>query len=98
MPSSVYCFVLDTAPPDLYPYLHTLPLHDALPSFGGAVVRNPMKRRFRALSRTLLPALGVKGADHVLIGRAGGVERDFALLEKELAKADRKSTRLNSSH
>lgn len=54
---------------------------------GGAVVRNRMKRRFRALSRTLLPALGVKGADHVLIGRAGGVERDFALLEKELAKA-----------
>src|SRR3546814_1787721 len=54
---------------------------------GGAVVRNRMKRRFRALFRTLLPALGVKGADHVLIGRAGGVERDFALLEKELAKA-----------
>lgn len=54
---------------------------------GGAVVRNRMKRRFRALSRTLLPRLGVKGADHVLIGRAGGVERNFALLEKELAKA-----------
>jgi ribonuclease P protein component len=54
---------------------------------GGAVVRNRMKRRFRALSRELLPERGVPGADHVLIGRAGGVERDFALLRDELARA-----------
>lgn len=54
---------------------------------GGAVVRNRMKRRFRALARTLLPERGIAGADHVLIGRAGGVERDYALLESELAKA-----------
>jgi ribonuclease P protein component len=55
--------------------------------FGGAVVRNRMKRRFRALAAELLPERGVPGADHVLIGRAGGVERDFALLRTELAKA-----------
>ena len=54
---------------------------------GGAVVRNRMKRRFRALVRELLPASGVRGADHVLIGRAGGVERDFGLLRAELGKA-----------
>jgi len=54
---------------------------------GGAVVRNRMKRRFRALARELLPEQGVVGADHVLIGRAGGVERDFGLLRTELAKA-----------
>lgn len=54
---------------------------------GNAVVRNRMKRRFRALARTLLPAGGVPGADHVLIGRAGGVERDYARLEAELARA-----------
>jgi ribonuclease P protein component len=54
---------------------------------GGAVVRNRMKRRFRELIRDLLPQLGVAGADHVLIGRAGGVERDFALLRSELVKA-----------
>lgn len=54
---------------------------------GGAVVRNRMKRRFRALARELLPESGVRGADHVLIGRAGGIERDFALLRAELAKA-----------
>ncbi len=54
---------------------------------GGAVVRNRMKRRFRALVRELLPELGVRGADHVLIGRAGGVERDFGQLRSELQKA-----------
>ncbi|KAK0338494.1 hypothetical protein LTR94_038447, partial [Friedmanniomyces endolithicus] len=46
-----------------------------------------MKRRFRELLRDALPAIGVPGADHVLIGREGGVERDFALLRQELAQA-----------
>ncbi|WP_375186946.1 ribonuclease P protein component [Sphingobium yanoikuyae] len=54
---------------------------------GGAVIRNRMKRRFRVLARELLPVHGVAGADHVLIGRAEGVERDFALLRGELEKA-----------
>jgi ribonuclease P protein component len=54
---------------------------------GNAVVRNRMKRRFRALARDVLPEHGIAGADHVLIGRAGGVERDFAQLRAELVKA-----------
>lgn len=54
---------------------------------GNAVVRNRMKRRFRALLRDALPAAGIHGADHVLIGREGGVERDFAALRDELAVA-----------
>ncbi len=54
---------------------------------GNAVVRNRMKRRFRALAREVLPAAGIEGADHVLIGRAGGVERPFASLSAELGKA-----------
>ncbi|WCT77849.1 ribonuclease P protein component [Novosphingobium humi] len=54
---------------------------------GNAVVRNRMKRRFRALARELLPEHGLAGHDHVLIGREGGVERDFALLRKELLVA-----------
>ena len=54
---------------------------------GNAVVRNRMKRRFRELLREALPGIGVPGADHVLIGREGGVERDFALLRQELAQA-----------
>lgn len=57
---------------------------------GGAVVRNRMKRRFRALAQELLPSLGTAGADHILIGRAGGVERDFGLLREDLAKALKK--------
>jgi ribonuclease P protein component len=54
---------------------------------GGAVVRNRMKRRFRSLAREILPAKGIAGADHVLIGRRGGLERDFALLRAEFEKA-----------
>jgi ribonuclease P protein component len=54
---------------------------------GGAVVRNRMKRRFRALLRELLPVHGIPGADHVVIGREGGIERDFGLLRDELIAA-----------
>jgi ribonuclease P protein component len=54
---------------------------------GGAVVRNRMKRRFRTLARQVLAERGIEGADHVLIGRSGGVERDFALLRSELESA-----------
>jgi len=54
---------------------------------GGAVVRNRMKRRFRALARSILPEQGVPGADHVIIGRSGGIERDYATLADELRRA-----------
>jgi ribonuclease P protein component len=54
---------------------------------GKAVVRNRMKRRFRALAREILPARGFAGSDHVMIGRSGGVERDFAELRAELTRA-----------
>lgn len=54
---------------------------------GNAVVRNRMKRRFRALAREILPLHGLADTDHVLIGRDGGVERDFAVLRDELVAA-----------
>lgn len=53
---------------------------------GNAVVRNRMRRRFRELARPLLPQLGQAGHDYVLIGRDGGIERDFAKLRAELEK------------
>ncbi len=54
---------------------------------GNAVVRNRMKRRFRELIRELLPMHGLPQHDHVVIGREGGVERDFAVLREELLAA-----------
>jgi ribonuclease P protein component len=54
---------------------------------GNAVVRNRMKRRFRELARAVIAQGGRAGADHVLIGRAGAVERDFATLRAELERA-----------
>jgi ribonuclease P protein component len=54
---------------------------------GNAVVRNRMKRRFRELLRAALPTQGLPNHDHVLIGRAGGVERDFHRMAEELAQA-----------
>ena len=54
---------------------------------GNAVVRNRMKRRLRALAREVLPEAGIAGCDHVLIGRAGGIDRDFAQLRADLIKA-----------
>ncbi|MDJ0979334.1 MAG: ribonuclease P protein component [Erythrobacter sp.] len=54
---------------------------------GNAVVRNRMKRRFRELLRTALANQGLTHHDHVLIGRAGGVERDFHTMADELEQA-----------
>ena len=54
---------------------------------GNAVVRNRMKRRFRELLWAALPAEGLPDHDHVLIGREGGIERDFGLMREELSVA-----------
>ena len=59
---------------------------------GNAVVRNRMKRRFRELLRAALPGEGLADHDHILIGRDGGVERDFALMRDELAQALARAT------
>lgn len=54
---------------------------------GNAVVRNRMKRRFRELLWAILPEHGLAGHDHVLIGREGGIEHDFAAMAGELRAA-----------
>jgi ribonuclease P protein component len=46
-----------------------------------------MKRRLRALVRETFPAHAIPGADHVLIGRSSGIERDYATLAGELKRA-----------
>jgi len=60
---------------------------------GNSVIRNRLKRRLRALARAVLPGAGVAGADHVLIGRGDGLERDFAVLDADLRKALAKCSR-----
>jgi ribonuclease P protein component len=59
---------------------------------GNAVVRNRIKRRFRELLRAALPELGLPDHDHVLIGRDGAIERDFAKMRRELAEALERAT------
>ena len=54
---------------------------------GNAVVRNRMRRRFRALALEMLANKGKAGADHILIGRDGGIERDFGDLRADMTKA-----------
>lgn len=54
---------------------------------GNAVTRNRMKRRFRAVAREIIPAHGYSGSDHVMIGRAAGIEREFSVLRSDLVRA-----------
>lgn len=54
---------------------------------GNAVARNRMKRRFRELARAALSESGIIGADHVLIGRPGANNMDFAELGEHLDSA-----------
>src|SRR3546814_20721940 len=65
---------------------------------GGAVVRNRMKRRFRALAREILPEQGFAGADHIMIGREGGIERDFPCLKPELSRTLAQLLGVSQSH
>jgi ribonuclease P protein component len=60
---------------------------------GNAVIRNRIKRRFRELARQHFPTLGIAGAAHVVIGRSGGIEREYAALDAELRKALAKAAR-----
>lgn len=54
---------------------------------GNAVIRNRMRRRFRALAQEILADKGKAGADHILIGRDSGIERDFDALRADMVKA-----------
>ena len=53
---------------------------------GNAVIRNRMRRRFRALMREMLASQGRHGADHILIGRSDGIEMDYSRLRNDLQR------------
>lgn len=54
---------------------------------GGAVVRNRVRRRLRALADNVLAEAGQPGCDYVLIGRRATVARPYAALIEDLRRA-----------
>lgn len=54
---------------------------------GGAVVRNRVRRRLRALTAGLDPAQLTPGFDYVLIARPAAIERAFPDLKTDLDQA-----------
>jgi ribonuclease P protein component len=54
---------------------------------GGAVVRNRVRRRLRALVATLAPGRTRHGWDYVLIARPGAVRRSYQDLRLDLEQA-----------
>ena len=55
---------------------------------GNAVARNRAKRRLREIARLVLPGVGRRGWDYVLVGRPEvTATRDFAALRADLAHA-----------
>jgi len=54
---------------------------------GSAVMRNRAKRRLRAAAAEILPLLGRKGHDYVLIAKTATLSRPYAALVADLTKA-----------
>jgi len=54
---------------------------------GGAVERNRAKRRLRAAADSILPLLGRRGHDYVLIAKTATLTRPFPALVEDLSKA-----------
>ncbi|MEQ1687177.1 MAG: ribonuclease P protein component [Sphingopyxis sp.] len=60
---------------------------------GGAVMRNRVKRRLRALIRTHFPGHALPGTDHVVIGRADALTLEHGRLGSDMLKALAKATK-----
>lgn len=60
---------------------------------GGAVERNRVKRRFRALIRDHFPAHALSGTDYVVIGRNDALTLEHSRLSSDLVKALAKAQR-----
>lgn len=65
----------------------------ATKKLGGAVTRNRVKRRFRAIVREVFPVHAMDGTDHVLIGRSDALVQDHARLKADVVKALGKAAR-----
>src|SRR3546814_18798487 len=86
---SVSCLFNDTATTEIYTYLHTLSLHDALPIYGGFTLKGRVRARAtRLLNDSVRDFLG----GNVLVAA------DASSVASRQRWIDRKSTRLNSSH
>src|SRR3546814_18780468 len=102
----MFFFVNDTPTTEIYTYLHTLSLHDALPISAAKLGVNEVQLQLATLGK----ALGGYGAavvgDADLIEHLAETARPYiyttalppAQAAATLAAVDRKSTRLNSSH
>jgi ribonuclease P protein component len=53
---------------------------------GNAVTRNRLKRRLRALAQQVLAPVAVPDTDYVLIGRSGGLDRQWLDLIADLKR------------
>ena len=54
---------------------------------GGAVKRNKVKRRLRAVARLVLPSIGKNNLDYVLVGKKAAIDREFVSLCKDFKYA-----------
>jgi len=54
---------------------------------GGAVVRNRIRRRLKAVVAALAPKLAQAGYDYVLVARSAAYDRAFPELKKDLERA-----------
>ncbi len=78
---SCHAFVLLAHRPNLQPEPGRVRVgYTVTKKIGNAVVRNRIKRRFRALARLGLAAAAIPGTDYIFIGREGALTRDWAQL------------------
>ena len=59
----------------------------ATKKLGGAVIRNRIKRKLRALVDAIFMDHAISGIDYVIIGRKSALSRPYAKLEKDLKYA-----------
>lgn len=57
---------------------------------GGAVTRNRVRRRLKAVAECVMPGKAGAGQDYVVIGRRGAIKRPFELLKQDMEIALRR--------